>query len=152
MNNYTIKLVTASDNLENLIQTIKNSQWSSRSEIDPQDYSLKNLEKFILLPHNIFITAFEGEDFVGMASAHILTKTTGDVWLYIDEVDVVENMHKKGVGRHLMQYLIEFATQNNCHEVWLGTETDNIAANRLYQSLNPDEVSEFVGYTYTIHN
>ena len=44
--------------------------------------------------------------------------------------------------------LIEFAEQSGCEEVWLGTEVENAPANALYQSLDPDDVANVIGYTY----
>jgi ribosomal protein S18 acetylase RimI-like enzyme len=48
----------------------------------------------------------------------------------------------------MMKRLLEIAEKADCEEVWLGTEVTNQAANALYRSLNPDDVSQVVGYTY----
>ena len=47
-----------------------------------------------------------------------------------------------------MRSLIEIAKAHECDELWLGAEADNFPANALYRSLDPDEVSNVVGYTY----
>jgi ribosomal protein S18 acetylase RimI-like enzyme len=47
-----------------------------------------------------------------------------------------------------MQKLMEIAYEKGCAEVWLGAEVENMAANALYRSLEPDEVSQVVGYTF----
>jgi ribosomal protein S18 acetylase RimI-like enzyme len=69
-------------------------------------------------------------------------------WLYVDEVDVCSEQRKKGAGKAIMRKLIEIAEDTGCDEVWLGTEVDNQPANALYRSLDPDEVEQFIGYTY----
>jgi aminoglycoside 6'-N-acetyltransferase I len=71
-----------------------------------------------------------------------------ELWLYVDEVDVCANQRKKGAGKLIMQTLIEMAKSVGCEEVWLGTEVENAPANALYRSLDPDEVSTVIGYTY----
>jgi ribosomal protein S18 acetylase RimI-like enzyme len=50
-----------------------------------------------------------------------------------------------------MRKLIEVAHEKGCEEVWLGAEVENMAANALYRSLKPDEVSQVVGYTFEIN-
>ena len=78
----------------------------------------------------------------------VLDKPNGDIWLYIDEIDVCENMHRKGVATEMMKQLFLLANDYECDEVWLGSEIENFAANELYKSLNPIEIQEFLGYTY----
>jgi len=40
-----------------------------------------------------------------------------------------------------MKKLIEIATLKGCEEVWLGAEVENIPANALYRSMEPDETN-----------
>lgn len=133
-----------------VIAEIKNAQWAPRSEIDPSDYTVEDLASYIDTQDAIFCVAFFDNSFAGMASVRILPKPDGDKWLYIDEVDVCEDQQRKGVGKELMRYLLQLAKEKECTEVWLGTELDNVAANALYKSVGPDEVEEFVGYTYKV--
>ena len=69
-------------------------------------------------------------------------------WLYVDEVDVCADQRQKGAGKAIMEKLIALAETADCEEVWLGTEADNLAANALYRSLDPDDIGEVVGYTF----
>lgn len=69
-------------------------------------------------------------------------------WFYVDEVDVLPEFRRQGVARAMMQKVLEIAAEWGLDEVWLGTEPDNMAANKLYKSMNPSEVEEFIGYTY----
>jgi ribosomal protein S18 acetylase RimI-like enzyme len=68
----------------------------------------------------------------------------------VDEVDVCVEQRLKGVGSLMMRWLIEFARDEGCDEVWLGTEVDNDAANALYRRLEPDDVGDVVGYTWEV--
>jgi len=90
-----------------------------------------------------------GRTFMGMASSRLEIKPYAkERWLYVDEVDVCSDQRQKGAGKALMRKLIEFANENGCEEVWLGTESDNQAANALYRSLDPGDVAQVIGYTY----
>ena len=46
-----------------------------------------------------------------MASAMVLNKPNGDIWLYIDEIDVCENMRRKGVATEMMKQLFLLANE-----------------------------------------
>lgn len=138
---------TKSD-IADITYEIKKATWSKNSEIDPEEYSTEAFENFIASDDRVLCVGCIDDEFAGMASAHLMYKPSGDRWLYIDEVDVCENQQRKGVGRAMMEWLLKFAKDNGCIESWLGTEVDNIPANSLYKSLNPDEVNTFVGYNF----
>lgn len=148
---FSIKKISPNDDLNKIVLEIKKATWVAASEISPEDYSVEVLKAYLLKSENVFVVAYIEEEFAGMASAKILDKPTGDIWLYIDEVDVCQNHQKKGVGKAIMNYLLSFANTANCNEVWLGTEVDNEPANALYQSLTPVEIQTFIGYTYALN-
>ncbi|NJM22451.1 MAG: GNAT family N-acetyltransferase [Richelia sp. RM2_1_2] len=81
-------------------------------------------------------------------SSRILLKPYGESWLYLDEIDVPLNLRKQSAGSLMMKELFEIARENGCVEVWLGMEKDNKIAQSFYESLQPTEVEEFVGYTF----
>ena len=85
----------------------------------------------------------------GIASARIEQKAYGfSRWLYVDEVDSCKNYRQQGVGTALMRELLRIASENKCEEVWLGTESRNVIANKFYESLKPDAIDEVIGYTF----
>lgn len=147
----TIKKISTQDDLNKIVVDIQQAKWVTASEILPEDYSEEDLKEFLVKSESVFVVAYNDKQFAGMASAQILNKPTGDIWLYIDEVDVCENHQKIGVGKALMNYLLSFSNESNCVEVWLGTEVDNEPANALYKSLTPSEIQNFIGYTYTLN-
>ena len=73
-------------------------------------------------------------------------------WLYIDEVDTCSDLRQRGVGTAMMKWLLQFADENDCDEVWLGTEVENDAANALYKSLRPSSIDAVVGYTFELED
>ncbi len=146
----SIKKISANDDLNKVILEIQKATWVVASEISPEDYNEEDFKEFLLKTESVFVIAYFEEQLAGMASAKVLNKPTGEIWLYIDEVDVCENHQKKGIGKALMNYLINYAKEYNCNEVWVGTEVDNEPANALYKSLTPSDIQSFIGYTFTI--
>jgi ribosomal protein S18 acetylase RimI-like enzyme len=140
--------VTLEDEINKIVAAIQDSSWSKNSEIDPSDYSFEHIEKSLKQDNHLFCIAYRDGQFAGMASAFALTKPDGDKWLYVNEVDVPIEKQRNGVGTELMKFLQAEGKRLGCIEMWLGTEKDNTAANALYNSLQPDEVEEFIGYTY----
>lgn len=147
---FDIKRLTVKDDLSKLVLDIRKAQWVPASEISPEDYSVEDLKNFLQNVESVFVVAYRDQEFAGMASAKILNKPNGFIWLYIDEIDVCENFQRQGVGKEIMSYLLTFAQESDCDEVWLGTEVDNVPANALYTSTNPSEIQNFIGYTYIL--
>ena len=54
---------------------------------------------------------------------------------YIDCFAVDENCRRQGVGRKLMEYIREFARENNCTSVQLGVAGFNEAAQDFYKAM-----------------
>lgn len=146
----TIKKISTQDDLNKIVFDIQQAKWVPASEISPEDYSVEDLKEFLVKTENVFVVAYSDKQFAGMASAKVMNKPTGDIWLYIDEVDVCEDKQRQGVGTTLMNYLLKFAHDSDCDEVWLGTEVDNVPANALYTSINPSDKQECIGYTYIL--
>ena len=54
---------------------------------------------------------------------------------YLEDLYVAESVRGHGVGRALIEYVYEFARQQNCNRVYWVTQEDNTAARRLYDTL-----------------
>ncbi|MEQ8314766.1 MAG: GNAT family N-acetyltransferase [Gammaproteobacteria bacterium] len=150
-----VSTVSSEDDIESLVSAINAATWDEANEIST--YTAEALLNYLSRQDTLFLVTHEvNEDsntFLGMASARIEFKPyDNEKWLYVDEVDVCVDQRKKGAGKAMMKKLLAIADEADCEEVWLGTETDNDAANALYQSLNPDEVERFVGYTYEVED
>ena len=86
---------------------------------------------------------------LGIASARIEQKPYDhERWMYVDEVDVCADQRRQGAGTLLMQAVIELAEAEGCEELWLGADADNEAAKALYRSLDPDDETPVIGYTF----
>ena len=49
-----------------------------------------------------------------------------------------------------MNEIKKLADETDSYELWLGTEKTNTGAQQLYEKLAPDEVEDFVGYTWNL--
>jgi aminoglycoside 6'-N-acetyltransferase I len=71
---------------------------------------------------------------VGMASAVDYVHPDKEAQLWINEIGVAPTHQRRGIGRLLLDALLEHGRALGCTEAWLGTEEDNVAARRLYES------------------
>lgn len=70
--------------------------------------------------------------------------------LYVDEIGISPTHQRQGIARRMMEAMFDHARKLGCGEAWLGTEPDNIAARRLYETLDaggePAEVCVLYAY------
>jgi ribosomal protein S18 acetylase RimI-like enzyme len=147
----SVNIITPSDDLRKIVDEINHAAWDSANEMSV--YDVESLSTYLGRQDTLFITCHDISSnpptLLGIASSRIEIKPYGkDLWLYVDEVDVCSDQRRKGAGKAIMQKLIEIAHEKGCEEVWLGTEVENLAANALYLSLKPDEVSQVAGFTF----
>ncbi len=147
--------VTAKNNLQQLVEEINNASWDDDNDLP--EYDVDSLQSYLNQQGTVLLVCYEKigqqKDLLGMASGRIEVKPYQQQrWLYVDEVDVCADQRRKGAGQAIMQEMIKLARHAGCHELWLGTETDNEAAKALYQSIHPTEVEAFIGYTYEFNN
>lgn len=142
------QIVNLDDDLHRLVQQINSASWDESNEMS--EYDVESLKAYLHRQDTIFVTCHDSDGtLLGIASSRIEVKPYGqEKWLYVDEVDVCSDKRRKGAGKLIMERLIEIAKVRDCEELWLGTEADNMPANALYRSLDPDDVSNVVGYTY----
>ncbi|MEM8498256.1 MAG: GNAT family N-acetyltransferase [Pseudomonadota bacterium] len=146
-----IDVISIDSDLATLSDQINSASWTAENEIGDGEYTAQGLERYLQQSGHIFLRASVNGEFAGMAAAAILEKAYANSrWLYVDELDVAANFRRLGVGATIMRYLLGLASENECKELWLGTETDNSAARALYESLNPSEVEPFVGFNYSL--
>ena len=86
---------------------------------------------------------------VGMASAVDYVHPDKAPQLWINEVGVAPAYQRRGIGRLLLDALLALGRSLGCTEAWLGTEEDNLAARRLYESAG-GEAEPFVLYSFPL--
>ena len=88
----------------------------------------------IISNHVLTILAFN--DSVPVGYGH-LDKEGDKIWFGIA---VAENYKGKGIGKKVMQYLIEYADNNKILELHLSVDSDNVIAVNMYNKFNFFEV------------
>jgi ribosomal protein S18 acetylase RimI-like enzyme len=145
-----VKRISVEDDLKTISKDINNTHWDEQNEMDDDGFGEEDIRAYLEQNGTIFLVCYDNGVFAGVASARVLLKPYGESWLYLDEIDVPVNMRKQGVGSLMMKELFEIAREKGCVEVWVGTEKDNKIAQSFYQSLQPTEVEEFIGYTFKL--
>lgn len=149
IHSYEIKRITEEDDLAPVVTEIQAEKWDKDNDL--KSYDVESSAAFVANPDNYLLIAYIDGKPVGVVLAMKLIKPYKDEdWFYVDEVDVMPAYRRKGVGSALMNKVFEIANGLKLDEVWLGTEPDNTAANKLYESLNPSETEQFIGYTYKL--
>lgn len=101
--------------------------------------------------HHLVVARVEGI-VVGMASAVHYIHPDKAPQLWINEVGVATAHRRQGIGRRMVERLVQLASELGCTEVWVLTDADNVAANRLYASAGAEEPpAASVMYTIRIH-
>lgn len=78
--------------------------------------------------------AKENEDIIGMATLVMLRELSG-ISGEVDDVVVLPSAQGKGIGRALMERIIERAKERGMQELDLTSRPSRVAANALYQKL-----------------
>ena len=87
---------------------------------------------FLADPRHHLVVALSDGIVVGMASAVDYIHPDKAPQLFINEVGVSPDHRRHGIGRRLVERLVQLATELGCTEAWVLTDADNAAANRLY--------------------
>ncbi len=102
-------------------------------------------------PRHHIVVARDGDCVIGMATAVHYLHPDKPPQLFINEVGVASTHHRRGIGRRLMNALLEKGKALGCSEAWVTTETDNTAARGLYANVKGKEDAEtFVLYEYPL--
>lgn len=86
---------------------------------------------------------------VGMASAVDYVHPDKAPQLWINEVGAAPTHQRRGIGRRLVDALLAHGRALGCTEAWLGTEEDNAAARRLYESAG-GKAEPFILYSFPL--
>lgn len=149
MSGPTVKRLGPEDDLAYWAETLEDAEWDEDNAIE-EAYTYESLARFVADPDNVFVSICDGDDFMGMASGRVMYRPYGEKrWLYVDEVDVAVNQRQRGAGRALVEALLRIGEEEDCAEVWLGTEHDNDPAIALYRSTRGAE-EKVLGYTWAL--
>jgi ribosomal protein S18 acetylase RimI-like enzyme len=91
--------------------------------------------EFLADPRHRLVVVLDNDLVVGFVSAVIYLhpdKPGPELW--INEVGVAPTHQRQGIGKALMQAILDLAKQAGCGEAWVLTERDNLPAMAMYTS------------------
>jgi len=111
------------------------------------------LKQFVDDPRHVMYLAVDNNQVVGMASGVEYFHPDKPPQLWINEVGVASSHRCRGIGRQLVQALIDEAEERNCVYAWLGTDNDNIAGNACFGSVPDGEAPQpFLLYEWDLED
>lgn len=110
------------------------------------------LAAFLDNPANQLLVAVADGVVVGMASGIAHLHPDKPLALFINEVGVAPTFRRQGLGRRLVQAMLERGRALGCDEAWVATEAGNAAARALYRATGgrPDDDGAIV-YVYALN-
>lgn len=105
---------------------------------------------YLAHPDTEIALATDGGKVVGMATGLFHFHPDKPLEFFVNEVGVAESHQRRGIAKKLMELLFEAARERGVSYAWVGTETDNDAANALYKSLGSSG-QEMMFYEFDLH-
>jgi ribosomal protein S18 acetylase RimI-like enzyme len=144
-----IERITNTDAIPTIVASVIPEQWDVANEMEPYDESA--LREYLSHDDNILLVAYDSDEIVGLLLAtKVYLPYKSSHWMYVDELDTKPSHRRQGIGRALMERIFEITRRSGMKEVYLGTEMDNVGAQKFYESLHPIESEQFIGYTFKI--
>ncbi len=114
------------------VRAMKAQDISALVEIDaesnPTCWTAESFERELSLPHSVSLVSAAGSAIVGFAVGWIVTDT-----LQILQLAVTPAFRRLGVGKMLVQTILDRAQQQNCAKAQLELRSRNDAALKFYQ-------------------
>jgi ribosomal protein S18 acetylase RimI-like enzyme len=101
---------------------------------------LPSAQEFLADRRHRLVVALEGTVVVGFVSAVIYLhpdKPAPELW--INEIGVAPAFQGRGIGKALMQAILEEGRKSGCSEAWVLTERDNTPAVAMYRATGGEE-------------
>jgi ribosomal protein S18 acetylase RimI-like enzyme len=107
------------------------------------------LRRYLAEPGHLMIVAIDDGVVVAQCAAVVHYHPDKVTELYVDEVGTATSHLRRGIARRLMAAMFDWGRELGCRESWLGTETDNTAANALYRGIEGRH-NEMVYYEFEL--
>jgi ribosomal protein S18 acetylase RimI-like enzyme len=102
-------------------------------------------ERFLADPTHHLLFAYDGAGrAVGMISGVETTHPDKGTEMFIYELGVAPAARLQGVATELVKHLADIARTRGCYGMWVGTESDNEAAQATYRKAGANEEAPFV--------
>lgn len=104
-------------------------------ERDGRGPSTGHLQLLLGQDTNYLIVAISGNAPVGFLTAYRMPALSCDAsMVYIFEIEVASSYQRQGIGKQLINLLKKLCLESDVEDIWVGTENENVAAKRLYES------------------
>ena len=104
-------------------------------ERDGREPTLPYLHRFLSHDTNYLIITLNGRLPIAFLTAYRMPALCCDAsMVYIFEMEVAPAHRQQGIGKRLINLLKELCQNSDVEDIWVGTENDNVAAKRLYES------------------
>jgi ribosomal protein S18 acetylase RimI-like enzyme len=106
-------------------------------------------EEFFAQPTHHLLMAFDADGVaVGFVTGVEMTHPDKGTEMFLYELGVMEHARRQGIGKALTNALGDLARARGCHGMWVGTDDDNTAARRTYESAGAGEPDPHVIYEW----
>jgi GNAT superfamily N-acetyltransferase len=119
------------------------------TDVEPLEHRVRQINEAIFgsPPAAHVLLAWDDARLVGLATYSFLWPAFGLTRsLYVKELYVAQKDRRKGIGKLLMQSIIEVAAKHQCSRVEWTTDDDNVNAQRFYDVLALRKLSSKVFY------
>lgn len=111
--------------------------------------------EFLADPRHHIAVAVDDGQVVGFASGVHYVHPDKPPELWINEVGVAPSHHRRGLGRRVVDALLEVGRAHRCHSAWVLTDRTNTAALALYRGAGGVEgegglSAQMVGFDFTL--
>ena len=151
MNNNKIDIHFIDRNIDEFYELLsvfsKVFEWEEE-KYPSKDYLVKLLENTSFLA----IVAKSGIEVIGGLTAYILDSYQEQVSsIYIYDLGVKEEFQNRGVGKSLINFLVEYSKSNNIQDIFVDTEQiDNEDVIAFYRKTSFDSEIKVLQYTYKL--
>ncbi|MDT5042184.1 MAG: aminoglycoside 3-N-acetyltransferase [Actinoplanes sp.] len=94
--------------------------------------------------HHLLFAYDDSGQAIGMISGVEMTHPDKGTEMFVYELGVAPAARLRGAATALVQALAGIARKRGCYGMWVGTETDNVAAQATYRKAGSNEQAPFV--------
>ena len=106
--------------------------------------------RFLVTPGHHLLIAYEDEQPAGFVSGVELTHPDKGTEMFLYELAVAEPFQRRGIGKALVNALLEIARERACYDMWVLTDADNEAALATYRTTGTSAESSHVMLTWDL--
>jgi ribosomal protein S18 acetylase RimI-like enzyme len=107
-------------------------------------------DRFLVTPGHHLLIAYEGETPAGFVSGVELTHPDKGTEMFLYELAVDEAFRRRGIGKALVNALLQLAREQACYDMWVLTDADNEAALATYRTTGTSAESGHVMLTWDL--